>query len=109
MNEDIKEAVKKCIELYNDAVAECIDAVLCFGGCTEREDVKKAQIELNSNNYDIVICNFKNNNAKTFVYLSDINGKFIKGYLVEFDFEKCNITKELVKGKVRFEEIIKNV
>lgn len=109
MNDNLNELVKQCVDLYNHEVENAFEALLCFGGCLERKDAKKIQIELANNGYDIVMCNFKNDNYKTFIYLTDLKNKFIKGYLVEFNFDTGKISRELIKGKVRFENIIKNV
>ena len=103
----LEELAQQCVELYNQKIDEAIDVLLCMAGVTERKDLKKLQIDLANNGYDLVVCNFEKNKSKTFVYLTNIKNKFIKGYLIEFDFEKGKINKELIKSKVKFEKIIK--
>ena len=105
---NLNQLVSDIVELYNVEVDKSIEALLCFGGCTERDDIHNMQIQLANNGYDIVMCKFKNNVAKTFVYLTDIKNKFIKGYLVEIDFNNGKINRELVKSKIKFESIIKD-
>ena len=105
---DLNKLVSEIVELYNLEIDKSIDALLCFGGCLERDDPHKMQIELAQNGYDLVMCKFKNNQSKTFIYLTDIKNKFIKGYLVEIDFENGKIKRDLIKSKVKFESIIKN-
>lgn len=108
MGTDLEALVNEIAEIYSLEIDKSIEALLCFGGCTERENIHKMQIELAKNGYDIVMCKFKNNNTKTFVYLSDIKNKFIKGYLIEIDLDNGKIKRDLIKSKVKFESIIKN-
>lgn len=107
-NNEMKALINEITELFYNEVEMSIDILLNMAKCKERYDAKKLQIELLEKGYDLTTISFKNNPTKKFVYLSNIKGKFIKGYLIELNFETYKIERSLIKSRKKFEEIIKN-
>lgn len=105
-NTAIQDLINALAEDYAKQVDNSIDALLCMGGCIERKDQKKIQIQLAENGYDLLRYEFKDNPYKTFIVLTELNGKFIKGYLVEVDKNTYEVKKELIKSKFQYKKIM---
>lgn len=105
-NTAIQELINVLVEDYTKQIDNSIETLLCMGGCLERNDQKKIQIELAENGYDLLRYQFKENPYKSFVALSELNGKFVKGYLIEIDKDTYEVKRELIKSKQKYKQII---
>lgn len=107
MNKNIENVIVEVSRTFNHEIDKTIGILLKKAKVKNTDNRKDIQVNLIENGYDLIQYNFKSDPFKTLVALTDIGGKFIKGYLIKFDIENQIINKKLIKYKSQFEQIIK--
>lgn len=108
MENNLQEVIQELAGRFNKEVEDSFRALLGIAKCPAGEDLKKMQIQLIENGYDIVECAFEMNPFKRFIYLTNIKNKFITGFLVELDMASYTITRKRISSKQAYERIIKS-
>lgn len=108
MEDSTKQLIQELAAKFNDEVEVSFRALLGIAKCPVYDDLKKMQVKLIENGYDIIECAFEFNPFKRFIYLTDLKNKFKTGFLVEFDIEKQTIIRKRIRSKQEYEKIIKS-
>jgi hypothetical protein len=108
MDKEMQQAIDQITKEYHEEIEKSMKALLASIDCEVYEDTQETHKELAEKGYDIARYNFDSNSFKTFVCLTTLTKQdFERGYLIEFDPDNIEITRELIKSKKRYEKIIK--
>lgn len=108
MDNNTKQLIQELANQFNTEVETSFRALLGIAKCPATNDLKKMQVNLIENGYDIVECAFEFNPFKRFIYLTDIKNKFKTGFLVELDMNNYKVIRKRIRSKQEYEKIIKS-
>lgn len=108
---NLNEIIQEISIKFNGEIDACVKTLLnsIKVKYTKNMTPKDLQIKLLEKQYDIVQYAFDTDPFKRFVCLTDYKNKFIKGYLISYDIKSNQTTKQLIKTKQEYEQIIKNI